>query len=241
MGTLARYPGARRSTYKRRYGPMRARRQRFGASGVGGPRFGQVPRGETSTFKVVENVNGLTMTLGARTILQLPAVVTPFAMQFRLADCGNVASYAAIFDQYRIVKVQVDLCPMMALQNIAIAGGGAYDFGLLATAIDYDNAGVGANTLNLMQQYDTYRYQPIINAGIHRRVIYPRPVQTGVVNTAGTTGREILPANTWIDVGQTDVLYNGLAIFLDAGPIAAQSNQIFHVQCKYWLEFKHTR
>lgn len=195
-----------------------------------GSSFNRAPRGATSIFKTVQTVDGADNLFGSRNITQGAAV--GFAnVLFELRDCPQSATFQALYDQYRIVKVYMYLIPQVTNAGYS-ANANLNNYGLIGSALTYDLA--VPTTYAAFKQLDTLVVQGVTDSKTHFRSVNPRAlVDTNSLHTG------VAPADMWFSTQDLTVKYSGISIFVDAYP-AATTAQNWHVQFKYFLEFKHT-
>lgn len=163
-----------------------------------------------------------------------------FAMRFTLADLPQVASFAGLFDAYRINKVVVKFVPYV--NSYTTSSGAAANLAaqnqFLSTVIDYDDASV-LTTEGSLLEYETYKTTPAYRK--HTRSLVPALSQEAF-KTSGTTIGYTQQRKKWIDAAYTDVECYGIKGLIN-GP-AIQADQ---VQCAWkvivtaYVSFKQTR
>lgn len=159
------------------------------------------------------------------TFLATSASVPTFAqLIFRLADLPNYTEFTALFDQYKIDKVEVNFVPNISQNS-------ANDIPIVYTVVDFDDGNTPAN-LDVLRQYET----AILHADPRRpfkRTLVPR------VATAAYSGGFSGYANqtSWIDVASASVEHYGVK----AGASAASQTITLFVECKYWVSFRNAR
>lgn len=132
-----------------------------------------------------------------------------FAESYTLGGSPNAASYAALFQQYRIVKVEKFFC--LNLDSVA-AGAGSATAGWLprfVTVFDPNDATVPASEVELLS-YDNVKINVLSTAQpTFTRVFAPKPqVAVQGVNVGQTT------AGLWLNTSNTSVPFYGLKIVM---------------------------
>jgi hypothetical protein len=171
-----------------------------------------------------------------KTTEQLAAInqsaTTPVAdsFSFYLSNvCNDYSSYTAIFDQYRILALEVMFTPQA---NEALITS-AQPTGQYATVIDYDdntNLGSMAAALN----YANCIVSPM--TGSQRRCFKPR-VASALYNGSFVGYGNI--AAPWIDCSTSNVVHYGIKTFTDTGYSGAI--QVINVTIRAVIEFRATR
>lgn len=147
------------------------------------------------------------------------SVATFNNLTFALANCPNVASYIAIFDQYRITQVEVWTIPQGTTSNA-----------LWKTVVDYDNA----TNLGSIASADAYQNVHTTNfqGGQYRRFT-PHAAMAVYAGAFTSFGNIIAP---WVDAANTGVLHYGMKYYFDPTPSAALTVDIV---VRYWLQFRN--
>lgn len=174
-----------------------------------------------------------------------------WALGFTLAGCQNYinggfigqaantnyAEYTALFDSYRIRKVEIT---MVYNSNSSTLGPGT-SLPVMSMANDYDDTNY--TSLSSLQQYDSYRLVQFGNNSNNGKVIHRVSPKIGtVVETTG--GSAIAGTSTnksWIDCNNSTVLYCGVKGNYDNMNIGSQNVGFITFYVKYFVEFKNTR
>lgn len=181
-------------------------------------------------------------------------VILKQPIYFTLADLPQAASFAALFDQYRITKVSISFIPgqSMVMQNQENGGIGLVEnqaqqvaagntaVGLYGSVIDYDDA-AAIGTLAAFLQYETWKPGQVGSMKIHTRVFKPR-VAASVFNGGGFAGYANM-TDLWLDVVNTNIQYYGVKFYADiqsqtGDKVAPQS---WRIMAKYTVQFKNVR
>jgi len=176
--------------------------------------------------------------------MQQTSSETSWAFSFCLNDLDQQSTFASLYDQYRIDKVQVRLRPAIkVVQHVDTntTAANPYVPGVCISAVDLDDASVGA--MSVLRQYHTAKQHSVTNGGMIVRTFRPR-VAEAVWRTIATTAYGPGKAGKWIDVSYTDVPHYGFKFAADAamtGVPAASSPQVWEIDCIYWVSFKNVR
>jgi len=140
-------------------------------------------------------------------------------LTFALSNCPNVASYIALYDQYRLMQVEVWTIPQGTTSN-----------GIWKSVADYDNA----TNLGSIASADAYQNCHTTNfqLGQYRRFT----PHSAVAMYAGTFTSFGNATCQWIDAANTGVLHYGIKYYFDPTPGAALTVDIV---VRYWLQFRN--
>ena len=154
-----------------------------------------------------------------------------------VAPVNNYAEYTALFDSYRLRKVEIT---MIYNSNSSTLGPGT-SLPVMSIANDYDD--VGATQLSSLQQYDSYRVIQFGNNCSNGKVLHSvRPkVQTVVETNAATVIAGSGTSKTWIDCNATTVAYHGVKGNYDNMNVGSAGVGFITFYVKYFVEFKNSR
>jgi len=153
------------------------------------------------------------------------------------APLNNFTEYTALFDAYRIRKVEIQ---MFYNSNSSSLGPGT-SLPMISIANDYDDT--ATTSLASLQQYDSYRCIQFGNnsTGMVKHSLRPK-FQTTVERTGGVDiGAVLQSGNPWIDCGVTTAQYCGLKGNYDNMNISSASVGFITFYVKYYVEFKNSR
>jgi hypothetical protein len=150
---------------------------------------------------------------------------------FSSADVPQFSSFALVFDQYRIMGVEVVLFP----RNPTTVTGSTVNRGLLYSVVDYDDAAA----LSTTQNYIAYTNCQISPATFwHRRRFRPH------IATAAYSGSFASYANmssdTWLDCASTGVQYYGVKFLVSQSDVAGDE-VVFDLFERILVEFRNVR
>lgn len=188
-------------------------------------------------FHMKQTVNGSTIAcFGSRTISQ-GLLANNYGVEFRFRDIPQHGTLASIWDQYRINKIVFTLIPMANVNTVGSIQ--TLNHGVVASVIDYDNAGQPLAALDQYEQYTNCKISPVVRGARHTRVFRPR-VNYGVQNQGGSILAGGNRGKQWLDCSLVDIVHNGIKLYVDPFPVgtpgAAQTFQIF---CKYYISFRN--
>lgn len=155
------------------------------------------------------------------------------ANYFTLNDCDQVATFTALFDQYRITYIELTFRPNFNIAQMDQATTTYY--GGIFTVIDDDDATAPASVAELRQfqsceWHDSYK-------GFKMGFV-PHIALAAYSGTFASYGNR---AKQWIDCNSPAVQHYGLKIAIPHGDAGQNSVQTWTVIAKYYLEFKNVR
>jgi len=150
------------------------------------------------------------------------------AYNYALQYLTSYGEFTALFDQYRIVRVETTFMPTIT----ELSAIGAFTNSYLLTAIDYDDAN-SYGTLNDAIQVATASITPLTKSVT--RGFAPR-VAIAAYSGAFTSYAQA-PAGQWIDCASPGVQHFGLKCAI---PLTG-SLQTWRVLHRYFLEFRRVR
>lgn len=166
---------------------------------------------------------------------QTAGSATHGALTIRIDNIANAAEYAALFDQYQIVKASITFHPINQEPAVTTTTTLGVNEIFFAVVVDLDDS-------NLLTTYDQYfeysnvKYQRIYDQ--RRLTVTFVPRTTSLVTSTAGSDRET-KANRWIDCSGTDVIHYGVKYFLPAG--VASNLQSWLISSKIWINFRNTR
>jgi len=182
----------------------------------GPPNVDAIKPQDNIVHKFVQQVDGGTV-LTSSTVAAVGAGIV-----FTLSGVPNSAAFATLFDQYRIVEIEVWLQPQSTPAN---AGSG-----FLYSAVDYDNS--PTLTVAQISQYSNVLIAPIITVGHYHR-FKPHVAQAAYGGGVFTSFANVV--SPWLDVSSNTIAHYGLSV---VSAITSSVNLI-DVQVRYHLEFRN--
>lgn len=155
---------------------------------------------------------------------------TTGALAFLLTDLAGYTDFTTLYDQYRFVAVEVKFIPVYPTYN-AIAAATS-QWGLMYTAIDYDDASPGSVAL-LRENATCLASHP--TKEVIRRVVPHTAVAEYGAGAFTSYGNKI---GDWIDSSSPGVAHYGVKYALQAS--VGTILPIFTVETIYCLEFRAT-
>jgi len=178
----------------------------------------QIPRvRRNQVYTVVTNNSGQIATTN---------IESDVSLTFALSNVANAASYANVFDQYRLVGVRISFMPA------SVSGGGAPVQFPIYTAIDYDDS--ATTPISSLLQYDTLKVgssDAYFERSLTPQVSFPVYSGSAFTNFASASKR------TWLDAANTGTPYYGVKIGIPA------TTAVYYVSyvTELTLQFRNTR
>ncbi len=162
-----------------------------------------------------------------------------FTIKFTFGDLAQSASFASLFDAYKIHKIAVEFLPA---QNVIGSATLQTPAGLLSqdliTVIDYDDA----TNLNLQtdaEQYETYKRTGPFE--YHRRYLSPA-IAVEAFKTSGTTIGFLQKRKEWIDMAYTDVEHYGLKGVIPTATTGSNNYRCgWYIRVRMYFQCKQVR
>lgn len=169
----------------------------------------------------------------AGALVQSATAVASVSLQFTLNLLGNLNSYIALFDQYRVQAVIVTATPTVFTNS-----GSPYTNYMprLYSVLDYDDAAL-LTTINSAQQYDSCIVSPpctSITRSIKPRIAlaaYNGSVFTGYANVA----------DQWIDLASPTIPHFGVKLVIEAGVASQPVLQVYELEVVMFFEMRNQR
>lgn len=142
-----------------------------------------------------------------------------------------VPAYNQLYDQYRIVGVELTFSPMF---NVDQAAGPNNWLGDFYSCVDYDDS-VVPSTIQYIRSYENVKESNTMKKHTHKF--------TPHIATAAYSGAFASYANQagqWIDLGSSTVLHYGVKYAFSGGASTA-TVAAYSIECKMMIEFKNVR
>jgi hypothetical protein len=152
-----------------------------------------------------------------------------YSTQFNLNYLNQVASFQAIFDQYRIMEIEVWIHPEGSPSGTALTG--VYQ-GSLYTVIDYDDSNALTSTAQATQ-YENCTVTPLQTCGVYRKF---RPHQAAATYQGTFAGFQN-EVSTWNDVAYPAIQHYGLKLAADPTPTAGAVQYV--IDTRVWVQFRN--
>jgi len=171
-------------------------------------------------------------------ITQTGATAEFGAIAFSLQDLPQVASFTALFDQYKIEKVHLRIRPYN--EAIAVLANAAANLAVpsIYVVVDRDDNNV-AGTLNALTEYDNM--VKIDGSGCLDVILEPS-ITPAVFASGAFSGYAVSnDQDTWLDVANTAIPYYGVKFGVTALDAAATYTWQWFVEAWYVVSFKNVR
>lgn len=204
--------------------------------GVTGMKVVSEDAGTTTPFAVgslVTSADGLTFSLGG-------------AMKFTMTDLPSYTDYTALFDQYRIDQVDIEIDSLVnSAQSQATTTGNQEAMPSVTYVPDFDDANVPTTPgeINQYQRAKTWTFRGSgkpLKFSIKPRVSVPVNSVGGGANMPGAESPQL-------DIAHADVLhygckfwFNNLTSYTTAGVITPNQTNL-RIKCKYFLTLINSR
>ncbi len=173
-------------------------------------------------------------TIAKADLVQSNAGDVLLAYEFRLADLTNTASYAAIFDSYKIDKVEMEFIP----QFTSLVTAGTSIGPVLYVAVDYDDAVAAGSSIVLDQYSNLQVFGPIDPAYVAFKPCIATGVWDGVAVGLVPAGTQQSP---WLDIGSANISHYAVKICVTANAAASTTNQRWRVRARYTISCANQR
>lgn len=180
---------------------------------------------QSSIYNCVRTVN-----LGVITATSIDSGV---GRRFRLGDLPVVSDYTNLFDQYRILKVEV----IYVLSTHILASQARYP--RLTFAVDYSDASNPGSENDILsyQNCETFQFGQVKHT--FKRVFRPRAAMAAF--EGAFTGYGMAPADTWFDCNDSNIEHYGTKEWINNYNTTAATGAVINVYHRYHLQFKNAR
>jgi hypothetical protein len=201
------------------------------------------PRGPSqgadyTTIQLLESFNESTGLVNNNQI-QATGNVPQFAsVAVELGDFVQVASFATVFDQYRIEKLHFRLTPLSNVRDDSQAVSPHQAVPNLYVVVDRDDA-TQPTTLSQLKEYDNVQVAPG-TSGI--TVEFEPSITSALYAGAAFSGYSVLPSKSvWVDVANTTVPVYGIKLGVTALEATTNDYWYWNIECYATVSFKNTR
>lgn len=161
------------------------------------------------------------------------------AMAFKVTDVPNYTDFTALFDQYRLDQVDIEISN---LHNNADAGTAVTLMPSVTYCPDFDDGAVPSNSALLSQRQRTKQWTFRGNGQPLKFSVRPRTAAF-VYKPSGTTiGYAVGTENTYVNVANNDVPYYGVKLWFSDMYISGTGSNVgethLRVKCRYHFSMK---
>jgi len=201
---------------------------------------GPLPGAEYSTAQMVNTfASNSGITAGSATappfVSAAPTTNSYFAIGFELNDLDQVASLTALYDQYRIDKVELKIMSADTSINVmnTASPNGTVPFMLIAIDSDDNNA---PTSLAYMRQYD--QVETVTYGNSYFVTVKPSVTPANYASSA-FDGYSVVRAS-WLDSASPAIVHYGVKGAINALTGASTSFCQWQIFAKYFLSFRST-
>jgi len=177
---------------------------------------------DNKIFKIVQSKS-----LG-NVVASLNSSAATYSKNWTSGDLAQFSSFSSVFDQYKIVKVEIWLTP----QGPAVAPGYVNSTGARAYSVtDYDDSN------NLSTSSQAMQYENVMIGGLgdgHYRSLRPH---IAVSSYGGSFTQFTNMSSTWIDVASGSTQHYGIKFIID--PTNANNDVVFNAFTRVTIEFRN--
>lgn len=191
-------------------------------------KYNSIPRSPYSQFNVIKikrTVEGW-WTGASESNLVATTAGLGRGIYFYLAQLSNYTEFTALFDQYKITGIRVQLLPQ---QNVNQTTSGAITTPTIMTCIDYNSVNIPAQSSDVLEfqnsQVTTYDQK------VDR---YFRP-KIAVASYSGTFA-SYSSVDTWVDTNSPNVQYYGFRAWIP--PVNTTAIAGWRIYVTYYLSFR---
>jgi hypothetical protein len=183
------------------------------------------------------NVHTFTQWLGETTVAQTATTPSYSATFNAFSQLDQYATFAALFDQYRITRVDLEFRPAYTANSLSLSFGGATPAvcPLIYVVVDYDDATTPAS-LAAFRQYE--------NCQVHQYESFTISYVPHAAVCAYASGTFTSYANVtspWIDCSSIGVQHYGWKTGITAGLAGAIDLQYWNVSQRLTIQFRNVR
>lgn len=197
-----------------------------------------------ATYSTTAYVSGSDMTLPTGTavvgsLLRQSSASDVFAsFAFALADIQNVSSVGALYDQYRIDRIQFRLRsrnPALFMMNQTSPN---YSASPMVIVLDRDD-NTAPTTLSELKQYDNCQ---VISACDSIDIVFEPSVTRSVFAGGVFSGYEVVTdPDVWLDLANTGIPHYGIKVGIPALVASTTSKIDWDIEAWYTISFLSTR
>jgi len=159
-----------------------------------------------------------------------------FVIPFEMTDVDQSASFAGVFDQYRIDKIEVKITPEMnALNDVNVASPNATN-PMIYVALDFDDANT-PTSLAYIRQYDNVQSAVYADGGFFITIL---PSFTPALWSGGAFTAYAVERAGWIDASNLSVPHFGLKGCITALTAGSTQQVNWYLTAKYFMSFRNT-
>lgn len=192
----------------------------------------KISRKRPHFFKQIVDKPGIIQSASADVIGQLT---------FSLNDVDQKATFAALFDIYKLCFVKVEFMPRQNAFPAQVPGN--INLGRLYTVIDYDGQVPTPGSVVAFRQYETCREVE----SFKRIKLVLKPRFSNITNSFSVSTPYHYSSNRgWVDTIESDgtpdsTVWYGVFYLLAQGVAAQTILSVYDIKCTYYLAFKNVK
>lgn len=191
-------------------------------------RYGRVSK--RSGIKIKQPVQYFTRTKYTPSQFAIATGVTGASgLNFKLSDLPNYTEFTALYDQYQIRAIKIQLIPRFTESAAATS---TQAIGNMWSVIDYDDSGAPGALNDLLQYQNVKRTR---TNQMHSR--YFKPKVADEVFGSGVATAYSAAKNVWLDCNNPVVEHYGIKFWFDA----TTAGVTYDMMVKMYLAFKNVR
>lgn len=156
---------------------------------------------------------------------------------FSLQDIDNYVDFTALFDQYRIDKVVLQLRSRNRSPFLASAALANQDDPLLYLVIDRDD-GIAPGSLAVLREYDNVQQ---CHGEEDAQVVLEPSVTPAIYASGAFTGYGVQRTGIWLDCASTAIAHYGVKFGVSGLNAAVTWSWYWDISCWYYLSFRNVR
>lgn len=160
------------------------------------------------------------------------------AFAFKLSDFPNYTEFTGLYDQYRVVKVDVQFLALtIGITNTNSAGSIVITCPRFLTVLDYDDS-TAPSAMDDLRQYNNCI--AVNGSESFIRSFTPASLELGYISGIANSYAPVY--KKWHDLSGSNIPHYGIKYGLDNTPIAGPNSAFgYNVECTIHLEFRQSR
>jgi len=153
-----------------------------------------------------------------------------YGIGFQFQDIPDYTSWQAVFDQYRIDQIDLDIRPMTE----ASLPGSAPGYSVGWVAVDYDDNA----TPGTVSSVANYSNVSILSPGRGLKLSFRPKVDVGVYNS-GAAGAGAIVGGLWMDMAYPAIQYHGVKVAITAS--TSTNVNAWYILARYTVSMRSSR
>lgn len=162
---------------------------------------------------------------------------TDFCKSFQLADLPNYTEFTALYDQYKICAVKMEIRPGFNTISVTESAPGSFDMaaGMVYHVLDYNDSNTLGSVNNALE-YENCRVSSMLKP--FKRYFKPK-FQTMLYETLTGTGYKA--SSGWINTAEVNVPHYAFKSIWDSHFNDNLGNIVYFVTYTYYMKFKQVK